>query len=266
MGGGAPDDEIHAQGAGHGRGLFAPKGFRVIAVAQKNNPSAVGSFGVADEKDMVLIGYLIFFDPPKESTPKRSFPLKNMGSRPKSSPAIRPRSRNMFSRSSGLPYQGVLLGKATSRLDGSALKGGGKAQSLRQAFARGQSPGGRALKSNGHVVGYMGDGINDAPALKEADIGISVDTAVDIAKESAHVILLEKDLDRPRRWHHRRPQDLRQHDQIHQDDGFEQLRQHLLRARRRGFFALPADAAAYSFFCSIFSMTFPASPSPSTRR
>jgi Mg2+-importing ATPase len=94
-----------------------------------------------------------------------------------------------------LPFTKTLLGKDVEGMDDVTLKGRwNRMQSLRQAFARRQSPGGRRFTAKGHVVGYMGDGINDAPALKAADIGISVDTAVDIAKESAHVILLEKDL------------------------------------------------------------------------
>ena len=101
----------------------------------------------------------------------------------------------------------------------------------------------RLLKANGHVVGFMGDGINDAPALRTADIGISVDTAVDIAKEAADIILLEKSLMVLEEGVIGGPQDLRQHAQVHQDDGELQLRQRLLGAGGERLHPVPADAA-----------------------
>jgi Mg2+-importing ATPase len=187
-------DEIHAQVTKTVE-EYSLKGFRVIAVAQKTNPSAVGSFGVADENEMVLIGYLIFFDPPKESTKAALSRLQEYGVGIKVLTGDSPEVTQYVFSLVGLPNQGVLLGRDVESLDGAGLKVAVEQHNL---FAK-LSPEDkarvvRALKSNGHVVGYMGDGINDAPALKEADIGISVDTAVDIAKESAHVILLEKDL------------------------------------------------------------------------
>ena len=102
----------------------------------------------------------------------------------------------------------------------------------------------RALRANGHVVGFMGDGINDAPALRAADIGISVDTAVDIAKEAADIILLEKSLMVLEEGVVEGPQDLRQHAQVHQDDRQLELRQRVLGAGGERLPAVPADAAA----------------------
>ena len=101
----------------------------------------------------------------------------------------------------------------------------------------------RVLRAKGHVVGFMGDGINDAPALRAADIGISVDTATDIAKESADLILLEKDLMVLEGGRDRGPQGLRQHPQVHPDGGQLQLRQHVQRAGSERLPALPADGA-----------------------
>jgi Mg2+-importing ATPase len=175
---------------------YSRRGFRVIAVAQKNNPSAVGAFSTADEKDMVLIGYLIFFDPPKESTAQALAHLREYGVTTKVLTGDSAEVAEYIFKLVGLPFTGVLLGKDVEGMDDKSLQIAAEKCNL---FAK-LSPEDKArvvlaLRANGHVVGYMGDGINDAPALKAADIGISVDTAVDIAKESAHVILLEKDLE-----------------------------------------------------------------------
>ncbi len=100
------------------------------------------------------------------------------------------------------------------------------------------------LKREGHVVGFMGDGINDAPALRAADIGISVDGAVDIAREAADIILLEKSLMVLEEGGNRRPPHLRQHAQVHQNDRQLQLRQRFQRAGGQRLPAVSADAAA----------------------
>ncbi|MCI1734478.1 MAG: magnesium-translocating P-type ATPase [Bacilli bacterium] len=174
---------------------YARQGFRIIAVAQKTNPSAVGAFSVSDEKDMVLIGYLVFFDPPKKSTASALKTLKDYGVSTKILTGDTAEVTAYVASLVGLDAKTALLGKDIEAMDDETLQ---KAVEDTVIFAK-LSPEEKArvvqaLKANGHVVGYMGDGINDAPALKAADIGISVDNAVDIAKESAHVILLEKDL------------------------------------------------------------------------
>jgi Mg2+-importing ATPase len=174
---------------------YSRKGFRIVAVAQKNNPSAIGSFGVQDEKDMVLIGYLVFFDPPKESTAKALARLSDYGVATKILTGDSEDVTRFICEKVGLKIDGLLLGKDIEAMNDSALS---SAAEKANVFAR-LSPDDKArivaaLKRNGHVVGYMGDGINDAPALRESDIGLSVDTAVDVAKECAHVILLQKDL------------------------------------------------------------------------
>jgi Mg2+-importing ATPase len=174
---------------------YSRSGFRVIAVAQKSNPSNTESFGVKDESEMVLIGYLTFFDPPKESA---SFALKRLQENGVTTKILTGDSLEVttyIAKRLDLPFAKTLLGSEIERMDEETL-----AQEVETTtiFAK-LSPDDKArvvnaLRKNGHVVGYMGDGINDALALHSADIAISVDTAVDIAKENAHVILLEKDL------------------------------------------------------------------------
>jgi len=170
-------------------------GMRVIAVAQKTNPSPVGAFSVADEADMVFMGYLAFLDPPKESTAGAVRALKEHGIGVKILTGDNDKVARCVCRQVGISVKRILLGSDLDNMTDEAL---GKAAEKISVFAK-LSPQQKArviavLRSNGHSVGYMGDGINDAAAMKASDVGISVDTAVDIAKESADVILLEKDL------------------------------------------------------------------------
>jgi len=170
-------------------------GMRVIAVAQKTNPSPVGAFSVADESDMVLMGYLAFLDPPKESTAEAIRALNEHGVGVKILTGDNDKIARCICRQVGIPVDRILLGSDLDSMTDEAL---GKAAETVSVFAK-LSPQQKArvisvLRMSGHSVGYMGDGINDAAAMKASDVGISVDTAVDIAKESADVILLEKDL------------------------------------------------------------------------
>lgn len=170
-------------------------GMRVIAVAQKTNPSPVGTFSVADESDMVLMGYLAFLDPPKESTADALAALKEHGVDVKILTGDNDKVTRCVCRQVGLSVDRILLGSDLDNMTDEEL--GSVAEKV-SVFAK-LSPQQKArvitvLRDNGHSVGYMGDGINDAAAMKASDVGISVDTAVDIAKESADVILLEKDL------------------------------------------------------------------------
>lgn len=171
------------------------KGFRVLAVAQKSNPSSVGAFGVKDECDMVLIGYLAFLDPPKESTADAIRALKAHGVTTKILTGDNDKVTRTICKQVGLKVRNMLLGSDLENMTDEELK---KAAETTDVFAK-LTPEQKArivsvLRENGHTVGFMGDGINDAAAMKAADIGISVDTAVDVAKESADIILLEKDL------------------------------------------------------------------------
>lgn len=171
------------------------KGFRVLAVAQKSNPSPVGAFGVSDECEMVLIGYLAFLDPPKESTAEAIRTLKAHGVTTKILTGDNEKVTRTICKQVGLEVRNMLLGSDLEAMDDMELA---KAAESTEVFAK-LTPEQKTrvvttLRTNGHTVGFMGDGINDAAALKSADIGISVDTAVDVAKESADIILLEKDL------------------------------------------------------------------------
>ncbi len=174
---------------------YNQKGMRVLGVAQKTNPRQVDTFSVEDESEMVLIGYLAFLDPPKETTAKAIETLKNYGVSTKILTGDNDKITTYICEQVGMEVTGVILGESIDLMTKEVLA---KAVEQANVFAK-LSPLQKQyiiniLKENGHVVGYMGDGINDAPAMKAADIGISVDTAVDIAKESADVILLEKDL------------------------------------------------------------------------
>ena len=171
------------------------EGLRVVAVAVKEVPPAKETYGVADERALTLIGYVAFLDPPKESTAPALQALAGHGVAVKVLTGDNERVTAKICREVGLEQRGVLLGSDIERMDDAEL---GTAVEVANVFAR-LTPAHkerivRLLKANGHVVGFMGDGINDAPALRTADIGISVDTAVDIAKEAADIILLEKSL------------------------------------------------------------------------
>jgi Mg2+-importing ATPase len=170
-------------------------GMRVIAVAQKNNPSPVGTFSVADESDMVLIGYLAFLDPPKETTADAIRALNHHGVAVKILTGDNEKVTSCICRQVGLPVEKLLLGTDLDSLtDGELAKQAEETTVFAKLSPTQKARVVRVLRENGHSVGYMGDGINDAAAMKASDVGISVDTAVDIAKESADVILLEKDL------------------------------------------------------------------------
>ena len=171
------------------------EGIRVVAVAQKNQVREVGAFNVNDEKDMVLIGFVGFLDPPKPSAGAAIAALKQNGVRTvvltgdSEGVAI-----NICGRL-GIDTEYTLTGAQVEEMDDKQLQ---EACERCYIFSK-LSPYQKrrvvsAFQRNGHTVGYMGDGINDSLPLKQSDVGISVDTAVDIAKEVADIILLEKDL------------------------------------------------------------------------
>ncbi len=170
-------------------------GMRVIAVAQKTNPSVENDFSIKDEANMVLMGYLAFLDPPKESTKAAIKALNDYGVAVKVLTGDNDSVTRCICKQVGMKVENLLLGSDIDHMDDELLA---KAVETTSVFAK-LSPQQKArivriLRDNGHVIGFMGDGINDAAAMREADVGISVDTAVDIAKESADIILLEKDL------------------------------------------------------------------------
>jgi Mg2+-importing ATPase len=169
-------------------------GFRVLAVAYKELERRA-AYSKDDETDLILRGYVAFLDPPKESAGPAIAALQKHGVTVK----ILTGDNDLVSRKVchdvGLPTEHLVLGTDIEKMPDEALLNSAREATI---FAR-LSPAHKKriielLRSHGHVVGFMGDGINDAPALRAADVGISVDTAVDIAKESADVILLEKSL------------------------------------------------------------------------
>ena len=170
-------------------------GLRVLGVAQKTNPSVVGEFSVSDESEMVLIGYLAFLDPPKETTKQALETLKKHGVGVKVLTGDNALVTKSVCKQVGLESEELVTGEQIANLNEVQLADiVVKYNVFVKLNPQQKQRITHALKKNGHTVGFLGDGINDAPAMKAADVGISVDTAVDIAKESADVILLEKDL------------------------------------------------------------------------
>ena len=171
------------------------QGLRVLGVSQKFYPNASHRFEIEDEANMILMGYLAFLDPPKPSAAPAIQALKEHGVMTKILTGDNEKVTQTVCERVGLPVDHILLGTDIEEMDDATLAIEAEKTTI---FAK-LSPEQKAriirlLKANGHKVGYMGDGINDAPSLKVADVGISVDTAVDIAKEVADVILLDKDL------------------------------------------------------------------------
>ena len=171
------------------------EGIRVIAVAQKNDIHDVDTFGIDDEKDMVLLGFIGFLDPPKESAKPALDNLKKSGIKTVVLTGDSEGVAIAVSKRLGIDVTYTYNGAAVDKMSDEELK---EACDRCYVFAK-LNPMQKKrivdiLQQQGHTVGYMGDGINDSPPLKQADVGISVDTAVDIAKEVADIILLEKDL------------------------------------------------------------------------
>ncbi|MBA1295593.1 magnesium-translocating P-type ATPase [Pseudomonas lurida] len=174
---------------------FNEEGLRVVAVAAQPMAAGRDTYSLADENNLTLIGYVAFLDPPKESTAPALKALKAHGVAVKVLTGDNELVTAKICREVGLEQQGLLMGNDIEAMTDAELAA---AVETTNVFAK-LTPAHkerivRLLKANGHVVGFMGDGINDAPALRTADIGISVDSAVDIAKEAADIILLEKSL------------------------------------------------------------------------
>ena len=176
-------------------GALNAEGLRVVAVAVKTLPPGQTTYTVADETGLTLIGYIAFLDPPKESAAPALKQLAAHGIAVKVLTGDNDLVTRQVCRQVGLPADAALLGSQVEAMSDDALQAAAESHSV---FAKltplHKERIVRALRAGGHVVGFMGDGINDAPALRAADIGISVDSAVDIAKEAADIILLEKSL------------------------------------------------------------------------
>ncbi|MCC8072763.1 MAG: magnesium-translocating P-type ATPase [Clostridiales bacterium] len=170
-------------------------GFRVLVIAQKSYQSANEAFTAEDECDMVLLGYLAFLDPVKETSASALKALKARGVKTKILTGDNERVTRTVCKKVGLKIKNMLLGSDLDMMSDSQLS---KVIEKTDVFAK-LTPEQKSrvvslLRKNGHTVGFLGDGINDAAAMKSADVGISVDSAVDVAKESADIILLKKDL------------------------------------------------------------------------
>ncbi len=170
-------------------------GLRVIAVCQKNDIKDVSDFGVSDEKNMVLLGFIGFLDPPKESAKSAIEKLNKAGIRVVVLTGDNAEVTRCICNKVGINSKQIVTGSQIEKLtDTAVLRLLRKTNIFVKLSPIQKARIVRLLKTAGNVVGYMGDGINDAPSLTNSDVGISVDTAVDISKESADIILLEKDL------------------------------------------------------------------------
>jgi Mg2+-importing ATPase len=171
-------------------------GFRVVALAWKDVDPAQEQFHVADEEDMLLMGYLAFLDPPKESAAQALMDMIAKGITPKILTGDNAVITAKICHEVKLDYGDRIVegGELAAMTPEQVAKTVEEHNVFAKLDPMQKDQVVRALRANGHVVGFMGDGINDAPALKAADVGISVDSAVDVAKESADIILLEKSL------------------------------------------------------------------------
>jgi len=189
-------DALHRQKVQHITDALNQQGLRVVAVAIKEDAATRDSgWHREDERDLCLVGYIAFLDPPKESTAPALAALAQSGVAVKVLTGDSERIAAHVCAAVGLAFERIVLGTELDAMSDTELAHVARAH---QVFAR-LTPQHKerivlALRQAGHVVGFIGDGINDAPALRAADVGISVDTAVDIAKEAADVILLEKSL------------------------------------------------------------------------
>lgn len=174
---------------------LSAQGFRVLAIAYKNMDAGKDVYSKDDEHDLILKGYIAFLDPPKPTARRTIEMLEKLGIELKVVTGDNELVTQKICSEVGLDIKGLMTGVHLEDLTDDQLK---ERVNTTTVFAR-LSPIQkervvRALRNNGHIVGYMGDGINDAPSLKAADVGISVENAVDIAKESADIILLQKSL------------------------------------------------------------------------
>jgi len=188
-------DEAHLRSVRRQVGELNQQGLRVVAVAVKTVSAAQTAFSREDERELCLAGYIAFLDPPKESTAPALAALAKSGVAVKVLTGDSELIAAQVCEQVGLAPGRIVLGQELDRMSAAELAG---AAQEHRVFAR-LTPEHKerlvlALRDGGQVVGFMGDGINDAPALRAADIGISVDSAVDIAKEAADIILLEKSL------------------------------------------------------------------------
>ncbi len=190
----ALDEALRAQVLAVARELNA-EGLRVVAVATREMPTDQHAFSVGDERDLVLVGYIAFLDPPRDSAAPALRALAAHGVRVKVLTGDAAAVAEHVCREVAIPFERVVLGAEIEAMNDGELATAVQAHTVFAKLAPLQKARiVRALQAGGGVVGFLGDGINDAPALRAADVGISVDTAVDIAREAADIVLLDKSL------------------------------------------------------------------------
>lgn len=171
------------------------EGLRVVAICQKNDINDIEKFDISAEKNMILLGFIGFLDPPKESAEESIKKLNNAGIRVMVLTGDNAEVTKCICNKVGINSKEIISGNKIDKISDIALLRLLKKNNIFVKLSPIQKARiVRVLKQAGNIVGYMGDGINDSPALTNSDVGVSVDTAVDIAKESADIILLEKDL------------------------------------------------------------------------
>lgn len=174
---------------------LSKEGFRVLAIAYREFPQTQREFSVKDESDLILLGYIAFFDPPKDSSAQALVALRQLGVSIKILTGDNEFVTRKICKDVGLPIEQIVTGDQLAGLSPLELTQTAQKATVFARLTPAQKDGIiLALQRGGHVVGFLGDGINDAPAMKTADVGISVDTAAEVAKESADIILLEKSL------------------------------------------------------------------------
>jgi len=174
---------------------YSKEGFRLLAVAYKDLEEAKSSYIASDESGLTLAGFLLFTDPPKKDVDKALAKLRAIDIDLKILTGDNELVARKMCEEVGLPVNGVITGEDLAKQSWAELKTTVERTTIFARVAPNQKLDIiKALKASGHVVGYMGDGVNDAPALYEADAGISVDSGVDISKDAADVVLLTKDL------------------------------------------------------------------------
>ncbi len=190
-----PLDETHFVAARQQTSELNADGFRVVALACKEIPEAKAAYSVSDEGDLTLLGYVAFLDPPKESAREALARLAKKGVTVKVLTGDNEVVTRKVCAEVGLTIGDVLSGgRIDAMADGELAELADRTTVFAKLTPAHKERIVRLLRGRNHVVGFLGDGINDSPALKAADVGISVDTAVDIAKEAADIILLEKSL------------------------------------------------------------------------
>ena len=261
------DGQPHDAGRGSSNDTAngASKGSASSAWPPRRSSGPPKTYGHGDENALTFVGFLLFFDPPKADAQQAIADLAQRGVQLKIITGDNHKVARHVAEAVGLPLTGVLTGGDLDNLHEEALWHLAERTTLFAEVDPNQKE--RiilALQKTGHVVGYMGDGINDASALHAADVGLSVDTAVDVAKDAADFVLLGKSLDILRQGIDEGRAHLRQYDQVHPHHHQRELWQHVQHGRG-------VDCSCHSCLCwrprscsTTFCPTSPPPPSPAT--